>query len=53
MKLDMMVMANMTATGLLGGLDGPDGLDEPYGLNGERVRWTGLAILVKRAVDWR
>ena len=26
MKLDMMVMANMTATGLLGGLYGPYGL---------------------------
>jgi hypothetical protein len=52
-KLDMMVMANMTATGLLGGLDGPYGLDEPYGLNGQRVMWTGWDILVKRTVDWR
>ena len=35
-------MANMTATGFLGGLDGPYGLDGPLGLNGLRVKKAGL-----------
>ena len=46
--MDMMVMANMTATGFLGGLDGPYGLDGLLELNGLRIKKAGLLEIHKK-----